>query len=117
MVDGDHFFRAYVDGAGEVGIHEAADGFDAFIDIEERAGLAAIAPDFDLAAIGGLGDLAAEGGGCLFAASVPSAFGSEDIVEARDANLDAVVAAVGKVETLAEEFFPTAVMQVLGYRP
>src|SRR5262249_44704292 len=65
------------------------------------------APDFNLAASAGLNDLAAESRWGLLLAAGPGAFRSKDIVEAGDADRDAVVARVGEIEALGEELFPT----------
>ena len=80
----------------------------AVIHIHEAAGLFAVAPDVDgvVAAEFGLDDLAADGGGRFFAASVPSAVRAIDIVIAGLAGLDAVVLAEVAAHALAEEFFP-----------
>ena len=115
LVDRDHLFRADVERAGVRRAGQAQHAFEAFVDVEERARLIAVAPDLDLAAQLGFGHLAADGGGRLFLAAGPGAFGAEDVVEARDAAFHAVVAAIGQIQPLAEQFLP-AVLAVGGGR-
>ncbi len=57
-IDGDHLVTSDVHGTHEVRGHQAPDAFQAFVDVQERTGLLAVAPDLDLAAVGSLGDLA-----------------------------------------------------------
>src|SRR5579859_1134715 len=60
-VDGYHLFRTNVHWSAECGrLHETANGLDALVDVEERARLLAVAPEFDFAATGLLGDFAAQ---------------------------------------------------------
>ena len=76
LVDRNHFIRADVNRSREIGFHQPPDALNALVDIQERAGLLSIAPDFDLAAVRGLGYLATYRGGCLLASPIPSSFGS-----------------------------------------
>ena len=50
LVDRHHLLRADIDRPGEVRAHQPRRALEAFVDIEERAGLLAVAPDLDLAA-------------------------------------------------------------------
>ena len=47
LIDRDHFLRADIDGAGKGGAHEADDPFEAFVNIEKRPRLFAVAPNFN----------------------------------------------------------------------
>src|ERR1022692_2465265 len=48
LVDRDHFLGTDIHRPGEFRVNQAADTLEAFIDIEERASLLAVAPDLDL---------------------------------------------------------------------
>ena len=80
----------------------------AVVDVHERAGLLAVAPDLDLVLARELGgdDLAADRGRRLLAAAVVGAFRAVDVVVARDAGGDAVVLAVVARHALAEQLLP-----------
>ena len=80
----------------------------AVVDIHERAGLLAVAPDLDLVLARQLGGdhLAADRGRRLLAAAVIGAFGAVDIVVARHPGGDAVVLAVVAGHALAEQLLP-----------
>ena len=84
------------------------DAAGAVVDVHEAAGLLAVAPDLDLVVAGvlGLDDLAADGGGGLFAAAGPGAEGAVDVVEAGDAALEAVVLFEVAAHALGEELLP-----------
>src|ERR1019366_6178153 len=71
-----------------------------------RTRLFAVAPDLDCPAVRGFRHFAADGGRRLLAASAPCAFRSEDIVEARDAHLHAMIPHVRQEEPFAEELLP-----------
>ncbi len=106
LVDRDHFLGADIHRPGEVRVNQPADTLQAFIDIEERASLLAVAPDLDLAAVFDFRNLTAECRRRLFPAAPPGAFGAEDVVEAGDPHCDPMVPHVSEVEPLTEQFFP-----------
>src|ERR1039458_3913359 len=106
LVDRHHLFRPDVDRAGKRRFHQAAHTFQALVDVEERTGLFAIAPDLDFTAVHRFCHFAADGGRSLLPAVTPGSFGAEDVVKPCDAHLDPIVAQVSKVKTLAEEFLP-----------
>ena len=56
-IDGDHLLGADIHRAVKSERIRRKRAFQAFVDIEERAGLLAVAPDFDLSAVGGLATL------------------------------------------------------------
>src|SRR5437763_6043777 len=93
LVDGDELVGAEVERLVDVALGDLPSAEGAVVDVHEGAGLLAVAPDLDLIGSGvlGLEDLAADGGGGLFAASRPGAKGAVDVVVAGDAALDAVV--------------------------
>src|SRR5229473_965040 len=114
FVDRDHLLRSDVDRTRDTGAHDAQGSFDAFVDVEERPRLAAVAPHLDLPAVSGLGDLPAEGSGGLLAPSAPSTLRAEHVVIACDPHHDTVVARGGKVEPLGEELFKSVIRVRVG---
>ena len=96
--------------------HEAVDALDAVIDVHERAGLLAVAPDLDLRIAAGValaaaeelgvGRLPAHRGGGLLAAALPRALLAVDVVEADGARLDPVLLAVVIGELLGDQLLP-----------
>ncbi len=116
LVDGDEFVGAEVEGFADVALGDHLSAFGAVVDVHEGAGLLAVAPDFDLVGAGvlGLDDLAADGGGSLFAAAGPGAEGAVDVVVAGDAGLDAVVLFEVAAHALGEELLPA--VAVFGQR-
>ena len=89
-------------------MHDAVDAVEAVVDVAERAGLLAVAPDLDahVAAVLGLEDLAAHRGGRLLATAEPGAVGTVDVVEAGDVGLQAALRPVLLAEHLADELLP-----------
>ena len=75
----DHLGGSEVDGDIAVGEGETEDTLDTVVNEGEGAGLLAIAPH--LKVLGGGDGLTAEGGGSLFASSLPGTTGSVDVVE------------------------------------
>src|SRR5262249_42229675 len=71
IVDRPHLFRADVDRSCPVRTREPKDTLETIVDVKERSGLLAVAPDLDLAAVLGLGDLAANSGRRLLAPADP----------------------------------------------
>src|ERR1017187_5185649 len=106
LVDRDHFLGTDIHRPGEFRVNQAADTLEAFIDIEERASLLAVAPDLDLAAVFGFRNLTAQRSRRLLSTARPRAIGTEDVVEAGDPHLDAIVPHVGEVKPLTEQFLP-----------
>ena len=102
-------------GSVDVAPGEHLGAVDAIVDVLEAAGLVAVAPDFDGVVAGELrfDDLAADGGGGLFAAAVLRAVRAVDVVVAGDAGLDAEVFAEVAAHPLAEELLPA--VAVLGH--
>src|SRR5205814_9187440 len=90
-----------VEGLGIVALRDPVDALDAVRDERERAGLLAVAPDLDLVAVGRNRHLARDGRRRLLAAAVVRALGAVDVVEPRDARLQAVIVAVVAAEELA----------------
>ena len=86
--------------------HQPQQALHAVVDVHEGAGLLAVAPDFDLAAVRGQRDLAGDGGRRLFLAAVVGAQRAVDVVEAHDAGLEAVIVAVVTAQFLGEELLP-----------
>ena len=80
----------------------------AVVDIHERAGLLAVAPDLDLVLARHLGGdhLAADRGRRLLAAAVVGALGAVDVVVAGDPGGDAVVFTIVAGHPLAEQLLP-----------
>ena len=106
LVDRHHFFRADIYRAGKVGTGQAQRAFNAFIHIEERTRLQAIAPDLDRVAGLRLGDLAAERGRGLFLAAIPGALRAEDVVITGNARFHPAAAGIGQVQAFGEQFLP-----------
>src|SRR5579862_5440356 len=97
--------------------HQPANAFDAIVDVAIRARLRAITPHFDLTAIGGEGDFAANSGWGFFAAAIVGAEWTEDVVEAGDASFQAEVFGVMSALALAEELLPAiAIFGISGIR-
>ena len=88
----DHFGATKIEGDATVGEHEPQDPLDAVVDEGEAPRLLAVAPH--LKVLRGRDGLAAEGGGSLLAAALPSPARSVDVVEARDADVHGEVPAV-----------------------
>ena len=107
LVDRHHFFGTDVDRPLEIGSGQPQSPFDAFIHIEERTRLQAIAPNLDGIARGGIGNLAADSRRRLFLAAVPGAFRPKDVVKPRNPVLQAIIAIVGEEQSLGEQLFPT----------
>src|SRR5512140_2585596 len=109
-VDRDHLAGAQVDGRGDQAraVHDQVDAVGAVVDEHVAAGLGAIAPNVDrmLAAVLGFDDLAAEGGGRLFAAAVPGAVRAEDVVEAGNVGFQAALGGVFLAEHFGDQLFP-----------
>src|SRR5207253_7241912 len=105
-VDRHHLLRANIDRPREARAHQARAALQALVDVEERSGLLAVAPDLDLATRGRLGHFAAERRRRLFLAVVPGPQRAEDVVEAREAHLHPFVALIGQIDPLAEELLP-----------
>src|SRR5436190_5330181 len=80
LVDGHHFIRADIDRPLEARAHQPAHALDAFVDIEKRARLPAVAPDLDRAAVSRLRHFARHGRRCLLAPAAPCALRAEDVV-------------------------------------
>ena len=116
LVDGDELAAADVDGFDEIAVGEHLRALEAVVDVHERTGLVAVAPDLDVVRPGELGgdDLAAGRGGGLLAAAVVGAERSVDVVVAGDTGPDAVVLAEVAAHALAEELLPA--VTVLGQR-
>src|SRR5258708_5645063 len=87
FVDRHEAIGAEIQGIGEIRPHEAINALDAVVDITIRARLFSIAPYLDGVSILSQRQLAADGGGRLFASAVVRAERTEDIVEAHDACL------------------------------
>ena len=83
--------------------------FQAFVDIEERTCLLAVAPDFDLSPVSRFGDLPAEGGRRLFPPTLPGAQRTENIVIPGNPHFQAVIAGKGQIQAFAEQFLPAIV--------
>src|SRR2546426_7625992 len=113
-VDRDHLVRPDVYRTAHVRPHQAQRALEAFIDVEERARLPAVAPDLDLAAVGRQGDLAAYRGRRLLASALPGALGAEDVVVACDVHIEAVIAGIREVQALAEELLPAVLAVRIG---
>jgi hypothetical protein len=75
---------------------------NAFINVQKRARLLAIAPHFDCLAAPRHGNFAANRRGGLFAAAGPCPFWPEDVVIASDMRLQPVIPAIGRIEPLAK---------------
>src|SRR5215471_17556647 len=90
-------------------MHNHVDALHAVVDVHEAAGAGAVAPDFDLVIAAELGfdHFAADSGRGLLAASIPGTVGAVDVMEPRDASLQAEVLAEMSAHAFAEEFFPT----------
>src|SRR5205814_6044242 len=70
-IDRNHLIGTNVDRSGEVGSHQPQSAYDAFIDVEERAGLFSVAPDFDLASVPSHRHLPTDCGGRFLFAVIP----------------------------------------------
>ncbi len=66
LIDRHHLFGADIDRASEIRTDQAPHGFNALVDVQERAGLLAVPPNFDFTTVFGFGDFGAKGGGSLF---------------------------------------------------
>src|SRR5204863_5556532 len=97
LVDGYHLFRADVDRTGEGRARQTEGAFQAFVDIEKRACLLAIAPELDRAAAPGFRHLAAHSCRRLLLAARPGALWTEDIVISSDPRLHREITVVGQV--------------------
>ena len=95
-------------GSTNVALGQPDRAVDAVVDVHERAGLLAVAPDLDLVLARQLGvdHLAADRGRRLLAAAVTGAVRAVDIVVARDPGRDAVVLAEVAAHALAEQLLP-----------
>src|SRR5579871_1004880 len=80
-VDRDHFLGSDVDRTRKVRFHQSPDTLKALVDVKERPGLFAIAPNLNLTAIGSRGNLPADSGRSLFASAVPRALGPKNVVK------------------------------------
>jgi hypothetical protein len=107
IIDRNHFLIANVRGLFKIRAEQPGRAFDTFIGIEERAGLQAIASNFDSTPIGGLSHFSAHGSGRFFFSTFPDAVDTKDIVITRHPAFYPEVATIGKVEALQEERFPT----------
>ena len=110
FVDRDHLIGAEIDGRGDqlVAVHDLVDAEDAVVDEHEAAGLAAVAPDGDLAAAAvlGLDDLATDRRRRLFPAAIPGTPRAIDIVKAGDRGLEAPLGGVFLTKHLRHQLFP-----------
>src|SRR5271166_1743403 len=109
LVDGDQLAGTDVDGFQNVAFKEIDDALYAVVDVHEAAGLLSIAPDFDLVFAGmfSLQHLAADGGRRFFASAHPCAEGAIDVMEARNAGLEAKILTEVAAHALGEELFPS----------
>src|SRR6202011_162746 len=107
-VDADQLVAADVQGVDDVALRQPDRAVVAVVDIHERAGLLAVAPDLDLVLARELGSdhLAADGGRRPLAAASVGAFGTVDVVVARAPGGDAVILAVVAGHALAEKRLP-----------
>src|SRR3982075_950646 len=107
-VDADQLVAADVQGLDDVALGQPDRAVGAVVDIHERAGLLAVAPDLDLVLARELGGdhLAADRARRLLAAAVVGAFGAVDVVVARDPGGDAVVFTIVAGHPLAEQLLP-----------
>src|SRR5207244_3468328 len=97
LVDGYHLFRADVDRTGEGRARQTERALQAFVDIQKRACLLAIAPELDRAAAPGFRHLAAHSCRRLLLTARPGALWTEDIVIAGDPRLHCEITVVGQV--------------------
>ena len=117
LVDGHHSVPAEVERLGVVRVHEAVDALDTVVDVHERAGLLAVAPDLDGRVPARSALLAAEElrvghlphhrGGSLLPSTLPRPEFAVDVVEPDGPGLHPVVALVIVAEELGEELLPT----------
>src|ERR1035441_2258629 len=56
LVDRDHLVRADVDRSSKVRINKTTNPLETFVDVQKRAGLFTVTPDFNLAAVRRFGD-------------------------------------------------------------
>src|SRR5262245_738298 len=95
-VDADQPVLSEIERLAIARLHQPVQAFDAVVYVAERSRLLAVAPDLDLVVTlqPGNGDLAAQCGRRFFAPAIPRAERSKDVVEANDADVEAVVLAV-----------------------
>ncbi len=106
LVDGHQAVAAQIERMRVIGEHKTVDALHAIIDVEERAGLVAIAPDFDFVAVVCQRDFAAQGCRGFFPPAFVFAQGTVDVVEAGNTDLHAVIFRVVLAELFREELFP-----------
>ena len=102
-----HFIGTDVDRSSEIGAQQPQRALQAFIDVEEGTGLLPIPPDLDFTAVWRHRNFATNRGGSLLLAVIPAPLGTKNVVVARDADFQAMIAAIREVEPLAEQLLPT----------
>src|SRR6185369_5723839 len=110
----DHAVLAQVDRFAMIAVHEAINPFDAIVDVTIRTRLFAVAPNFDVVAVLGQSDLAADRGGRLLASPVVSSQRTEDVVKPDDARVQAEVFGVVTADALHVELLPTVTVFGVG---
>ena len=93
-------------------VHEAKQALDAVVDIAERPGLLAVAPDLDRPAWLGHGHLAAQRGRSLLASTLVGSERAVDVVEPHDPDIEVGFLGVVGAGLLGDELLPA--VRVLG---